>query len=123
MENKSAKIDIYNDPRDKNGKPENRTDIICSHFLDAVEKRWIEERGGMNIFFVFDAGSMITPPLGGTILVCHLGCEINAQLVLRGDHPGRLWVDNTGAELACWGSYSDYYEMWLDEGLLGWNWH
>jgi branched-chain amino acid aminotransferase len=37
-------------------------------FLDAVERRWIEELGGMNIFFVFDDGSMVTPPLGGTIL-------------------------------------------------------
>jgi len=37
-------------------------------FLDAVEQRWIEELGGMNVFFVFDDGSMVTPPLGGTIL-------------------------------------------------------
>src|SRR5580704_6253213 len=37
-------------------------------FLDAVERRWIEELGGMNIFFVFDDGSMQTPPIGGTIL-------------------------------------------------------
>jgi branched-chain amino acid aminotransferase len=37
-------------------------------FLDAVEHRWIEELGGMNIFFVFDDGSMQTPPLDGTIL-------------------------------------------------------
>jgi len=37
-------------------------------FLDAVEQRWVEELGGMNIFFVFDDGSMTTPPLGGTIL-------------------------------------------------------
>jgi branched-chain amino acid aminotransferase len=37
-------------------------------FLDAVERRWIEELGGMNIFFVFDDGSLVTPPLGGTIL-------------------------------------------------------
>jgi branched-chain amino acid aminotransferase len=37
-------------------------------FLDAVERRWIEELGGMNLFFVFDDGSVITPPLGGTIL-------------------------------------------------------
>jgi branched-chain amino acid aminotransferase len=36
-------------------------------FLDAVERRWIEELGGMNIFFVFDDGSVRTPPLG-TIL-------------------------------------------------------
>ena len=33
-------------------------------FLDAAEQRWIEELGGMNIFFVFDDGSMVTPPLG-----------------------------------------------------------
>ncbi|MGQ0585352.1 MAG: branched-chain amino acid aminotransferase [Reyranella sp.] len=37
-------------------------------FLDAAERRWVEELGGMNIFFVFDDGSMVTPPLGGTIL-------------------------------------------------------
>lgn len=37
-------------------------------FLDAVERKWIEELGGMNLFFVFDDGTMITPPLGGTIL-------------------------------------------------------
>jgi branched-chain amino acid aminotransferase len=37
-------------------------------FLDAIERRWIEELGGMNVFFVFDDGTMSTPPLGGTIL-------------------------------------------------------
>lgn len=37
-------------------------------FLDAVEHRWVEELGGMNIFFVFDDGSVQTPPLTGTIL-------------------------------------------------------
>jgi branched-chain amino acid aminotransferase len=37
-------------------------------FLDAVERRWVEELGGMNIFFVFEDGSLQTPPLGGTIL-------------------------------------------------------
>lgn len=37
-------------------------------FLDAVEHRWIEELGGMNIFFVFEDGSLQTPPLRGTIL-------------------------------------------------------
>ena len=37
-------------------------------FLDAVEKRWVEELGGMNIFFVFEDGSLQTPPLTGTIL-------------------------------------------------------
>lgn len=37
-------------------------------FLDAVERKWIEELGGMNLFFVFADGSLITPPLSGTIL-------------------------------------------------------
>jgi branched-chain amino acid aminotransferase len=37
-------------------------------FLDAIERRWVEELGGMNIFFAFQDGSLITPPLGGTIL-------------------------------------------------------
>ncbi|MCC3262832.1 aminotransferase class IV, partial [Paenibacillus polymyxa] len=37
-------------------------------FLDAVERRWVEELGGMNVFFVFDDGSLVTPPLTGTIL-------------------------------------------------------
>jgi branched-chain amino acid aminotransferase len=37
-------------------------------FLDAAERRWIEELGGMNLFFVFADGTLITPPLTGTIL-------------------------------------------------------
>jgi branched-chain amino acid aminotransferase len=37
-------------------------------FLDAREQRWIEELGGMNVFFVFDDGSIQTPPLSDTIL-------------------------------------------------------
>jgi branched-chain amino acid aminotransferase len=37
-------------------------------FLDAVEKKWIEELGGMNVFFILDDGSLLTPPTSGTIL-------------------------------------------------------
>jgi branched-chain amino acid aminotransferase len=37
-------------------------------FLDAAEHKWIEEMGGMNLFFVMDDGSLTTPPLSGTIL-------------------------------------------------------
>jgi branched-chain amino acid aminotransferase len=37
-------------------------------FLDAAEHRWVEEFGGMNVFFVFDDGTLRTPRLGGTIL-------------------------------------------------------
>ncbi len=37
-------------------------------FLDAAEHRWVEELGGMNLFFLFEDGSIITPPADGTIL-------------------------------------------------------
>ncbi len=37
-------------------------------FLDAVERRWLEELGGMNIFLVLDDGSLVTPEISGTIL-------------------------------------------------------
>ena len=37
-------------------------------FLDAAEHRWVEELGGMNIFFVMGDGALVTPPLSGTIL-------------------------------------------------------
>lgn len=37
-------------------------------FLDAVERRWVEELGGMNLFFVHADGTLVTPELTGTIL-------------------------------------------------------
>lgn len=37
-------------------------------FLDAAEHRWIEELGGMNLYFVFADGTLVTPALTGTIL-------------------------------------------------------
>jgi branched-chain amino acid aminotransferase len=37
-------------------------------FLDAVESRWVEELGGMNLWFVLDNGTIVTPELTGTIL-------------------------------------------------------
>src|SRR6187551_2853312 len=37
-------------------------------FLDAAEHKWVEELGGMNVFFAFDDGTIVTPPLSGTIL-------------------------------------------------------
>jgi branched-chain amino acid aminotransferase len=36
-------------------------------FLDAVERRYIEESGSNNLFFVYD-GELVTPPLNGSIL-------------------------------------------------------
>jgi branched-chain amino acid aminotransferase len=37
-------------------------------FLDAVQRRYVDELGGMNVFFVYDDGTLVTPPCGGTIL-------------------------------------------------------
>ncbi|MHB2205223.1 branched-chain amino acid aminotransferase [Methylobacterium sp. CM6257] len=37
-------------------------------FLDAAERRYIEELGGMNVFFVFEDGTLVTPPLSDSIL-------------------------------------------------------
>ena len=40
-------------------------------WLDAVERRYIEEMGGMNIFFVFSSGAsarLVTPELSGSLL-------------------------------------------------------
>ena len=40
-------------------------------WLDAVERRWVEEMGGMNMYFVFGRGTdarIMTPQLTGTLL-------------------------------------------------------
>jgi branched-chain amino acid aminotransferase len=40
-------------------------------WLDAIEHRWVEEMGGMNLFFVFGSGAkarLLTPALTGTLL-------------------------------------------------------
>ena len=50
-------------------------------FLDAVERRYVDELGGMNVFFVYDDGTLVTPPLTGTILP-----GITRDV---GHHPGR----------------------------------
>ena len=37
-------------------------------FLDSAEGRYVEELGGMNLYFVHDDGTIVTPELSGTIL-------------------------------------------------------
>src|ERR1700742_1047294 len=40
-------------------------------WLDSAEHRWVEEMGGMNLFFVYGSGAntpVMTPPLTGTLL-------------------------------------------------------
>jgi branched-chain amino acid aminotransferase len=51
-------------------------------FLDTVERKWVEELGGMNLFFVYDDGSIVTPELSGTILE---GITRDSILALAGD--------------------------------------
>ena len=45
---------------------EHGCDQVC--FLDAVERKWVEELGGMNLYFVHRDGRLVTPELTGTIL-------------------------------------------------------
>ncbi|NLT29184.1 MAG: branched-chain amino acid aminotransferase [Propionibacterium sp.] len=56
----------------------------CSQvgFVDAVERRYVEELGGMNLFAVTSDGQLITPNLTGTILP---GVTRSAILELAGD--------------------------------------
>ncbi|WP_171702392.1 branched-chain amino acid aminotransferase [Vreelandella azerica] len=56
----------------------------CSQvaFLDAAEGKWIEELGGMNLFFVFKDGRVVTPRLTDTILE---GVTRNSVLTLAKD--------------------------------------
>jgi branched-chain amino acid aminotransferase len=54
-------------------------------WLDAVERRWVEELGGMNLFFVHGEGEraeLVTPPLTGTILP---GVTRDTLITLAGD--------------------------------------
>ncbi len=37
-------------------------------WLDAVEHRYVEEMGGMNLYFVYSDGRLLTPALTGTLL-------------------------------------------------------
>jgi branched-chain amino acid aminotransferase len=67
-------------------------------WLDALERRWIEEMGGMNIFFVYGAGDqvrLLTPALTGTLLP---GVTRTSLLTIAADlgfevEEGRISVD------------------------------
>ena len=53
-------------------------------FLDAVEHRWVDELGGINVFFMFDDGRMLTPPFLGPILPGIMPASIVALARARG---------------------------------------
>ena len=59
-------------------------------YLDAEEHRWIEELGGMNLWFVLADGHLVTPPASGTILegvtrssIMKLGAEMGLTVQER----------------------------------------
>ena len=52
-------------------------------FLDAVQRQYVDELGGMNICFVYDDGTLVTPPLSGTILP---GITRDSIMTLAGDN-------------------------------------
>lgn len=74
-------------------------------WLDATEHRWVEEMGGMNLFFVFGSEAparLLTPALTGTLLP---GITRDALLVLGRDlgyevEEGRLSVEEWRAGCA-----------------------
>lgn len=54
-------------------------------WLDAIERRYVEEMGGMNLFFVFGSGPdarLVTPELSGSLLP---GITRNSLLTLAAD--------------------------------------
>ncbi len=54
-------------------------------WLDAVERRWVEEMGGMNLYFVFghgDDAQLVTPELSGSLLA---GITRDSLLTLAGE--------------------------------------
>src|SRR4029077_19667120 len=86
-------------------------------WLDSHEHRWVEEMGGMNLFFVYgkdDDARLLTPPLTGTLLP---GVTRDSLLVLGRDlgyavEEGRIDVDGwrtgcadgTLTEVFAWGT-------------------
>jgi len=68
-------------------------------WLDAVERRWVEEMGGMNLYFVYGHGDdarLVTPSLTGALLP---GVTRDSLLTVAGDlgmsaGEGRINVDD-----------------------------
>src|SRR5579875_537843 len=67
-------------------------------WLDAAEHRWVEEMGGMNLYFVYGSGSsarIVTPALTGTLLP---GITRDSLLTLAGElgyaaEEGKISID------------------------------
>lgn len=74
-------------------------------WLDAAEHKWVEEMGGMNLYFVYGSGAdakLLTPSLTGSLLP---GITRDSLIALAGDlgHPveeGRISVEQWQADCA-----------------------
>ncbi|KGA08471.1 MAG: branched-chain amino acid aminotransferase [actinobacterium acAMD-5] len=74
-------------------------------WLDAIERKWIEEMGGMNLFFVMGSGDeaqLLTPSLTGTLLP---GVTRDSLIKLGNDlgietHEGKISIDELRSSLA-----------------------
>lgn len=74
-------------------------------WLDAIERKWIEEMGGMNLFFVLGSGDeaqLLTPELTGTLLP---GVTRDSLIQLGNDlgydtHEGKISVDELYESIA-----------------------
>ena len=64
-------------------------------FLDAVERRWLEELGGMNVYFVYRDGRLVTPELTGTILE---GVTRDSIIALAGEQGLRVEERRVGID-------------------------
>ncbi len=68
-------------------------------WLDAVERRWVEEMGGMNLYFVYGSGDsarLVTPTLTGSLLPGITRASlltVAADLGIRAEE-GRISVDD-----------------------------
>jgi branched-chain amino acid aminotransferase len=64
-------------------------------FLDAVERRWLEELGGMNVYLVYRDGRLVTPELTGTILE---GVTRDSIIALAGEQGLRVEERRVGID-------------------------
>ncbi|MFG2329187.1 branched-chain amino acid aminotransferase [Streptomyces sp. NPDC048604] len=86
-------------------------DQVC--YLDAVEHKWVEELGGMNLYFVYGGtGKIVTPTLTGSILegitrdslltlAADLGYEVEERRVSIDDWQGHTADGSLTEVFAC----------------------
>ena len=107
-------------------------------WLDAVERKYIEEVGAMNIFFVID-GKLVTPPLRGSILpgitrdsviklARSLGYEVEERLIsvdevmetAKNGHMSESFGSGTAAVISPVGAFAlDGNEVQVGDGGIG----